>query len=126
MITLKLIEKIKFINSFSFIFSPRPGTRASKLEMIDKNIAKERLTIIQEKLFYNQTQKNKSLENAVVDVLVENKMEKQNKFFGRNKYISPVIFDGIDENIGKIVKVKIETSNQNSLFGSLKKKMKAA
>ena len=124
--TLNLIKKIKFINSFSFIFSPRPGTRASKLEMIDKNIAKERLTIIQEKLFYNQTQKNKSLENAVVDVLVENKMEKQNKFFGRNKYISPVIFDGIDENIGKIVKVKIETSNQNSLFGSLKKKMKAA
>ena len=124
--TLNLIEKIKFINSFSFVFSPRPGTRASKLEMIDKNIAKERLTLIQEKLFYNQIQKNKSLENAVVDVLVENKMEKQNKFFGRNKYISPVIFDGIDENIGKIVKVKIETSNQNSLFGSLKKKMKAA
>ena len=59
-------------------------------------------------------------------MLVENKIEKQNKLFGRNKYISPVFFDGIDENIGKIVKVKIETSNQNSLFGSLKKKMKAA
>ncbi len=124
--TLNLINKIKFINSFSFIFSPRPGTRSSKLEMIDKNTAKERLKLIQEKLFYNQIKKNKSFENTVVDVLVENKMEKQNKFFGRNKYISPVIFDGIDENIGKIVKVKIENSNQNSLFGSLKKKMKAA
>ncbi len=124
--TLNLIKKIKFINSFSFIFSPRPGTRASKLEMIDKKIAKKRLTLIQEKLFYNQIEKNRSLEDSIVDVLVENKMEKQNKLFGRNKYISPVIFDGIDENIGKIVKVKIETSNQNSLFGSLKKKMKAA
>ncbi len=120
--TLNLINKIKFINSFSFIFSPRPGTRSSKLEMIDKNTAKERLKLIQEKLFYNQIKKNKSFENTVVDVLVENKMEKKNKFFGRNKYISPVIFDGIDENIGKIVKVKIENSNQNSLFGSLKKK----
>ena len=124
--TLNLIKKIKFINSFSFIFSPRPGTRASKLEMIDKKIAKKRLTLIQEKLFYNQIEKNKSLEDTIVNVLVENKIEKQNKLFGRNKYISPVIFDGIDENIGKIVKVKIETSNQNSLFGSLKKKMKAA
>ena len=124
--TLNLIKKIKFINSFSFIFSPRPGTRASKLEMIDKKIAKRRLTLIQEKLFYNQIEKNKSLEDTIVNVLVENKIEKQNKLFGRNKYISPVIFDGIDENIGKIVKVKIETSNQNSLFGSLKKKMKAA
>ena len=119
--TLNLIKKIKFINSFSFIFSPRPGTRASKLEMIDKKIAKRRLTLIQEKLFYNQIEKNKSLEDTIVNVLVENKIEKQNKLFGRNKYISPVIFDGIDENIGKIVKVKIETSNQNSLFGSLKK-----
>ena len=124
--TLNLIKKIKFINSFSFIFSPRPGTRASKLEMIDKKIAKKRLTLIQEKLFYNQIEKNKSLEDTIVNVLVENKIEKQNKLFGRNKYISPVIFDGTDENIGKIVKVKIETSNQNSLFGSLKKKMKAA
>ena len=124
--TLDLIKKIKFINSFSFLFSPRPGTKASKLEMVDKKIAKKRLTLIQEKLFYNQIEKNKSLEDTIVDVLVENKIEKQNKFFGRNNYISPVIFDGIDENIGKIVKVKIETSNQNSLFGSLKKKMKAA
>ena len=46
--TFELIKKIKFINSFSFIFSPRPGTKAAKLEMIEKNIAKERLTLIQE------------------------------------------------------------------------------
>ena len=33
-------------------------------------------------------------ENNTINVLVENKMEKQNKLFGRNKYISPVIFNG--------------------------------
>jgi tRNA-2-methylthio-N6-dimethylallyladenosine synthase len=59
-------------------------------------------------------------------VLVENKMEKQNKLFGRNKYISPVIFDGNDSNIGRVVKVKVKNSNQHTLFGSLDKKMKAA
>ena len=124
--TFNLIKKIKFINSFSFIFSPRPGTKASTLEMVDKNLAKERLTLIQEKLFNNQKEKNKSLENSIVDVLVENKMEKQNKLFGRNKYISPVIFDGNENLIGKVVKVKVQTSNQNTLFGLLDKKMEAA
>tara|TARA_Y100001936_G_C16087387_1_gene682852 strand:- start:1800 stop:3134 length:1335 start_codon:yes stop_codon:yes gene_type:complete len=124
--TYDLLQKIKFINSFSFIFSPRPGTKASKLQMIDKNITKERLKLIQEKLFYNQKEINKSMENQFIDVLVENKMEKQNKFFGRNKYISPVIFEGNDSQIGKIVKVKIHTSNQNTLFGSVNKNMKAA
>ncbi len=53
-------------------------------------------------------------------------MEKQNKLFGRNKYISPVIFDGDERHIGKVVKVKIQTSNQNTLFGLLDKKMEAA
>ena len=124
--TFKLIKKIKFINSFSFIFSPRPGTRASKLEMIDKNLAKERLLLIQEELFINQKEKNKSMENEVIEVLVENKMKKQNKLFGRNKYISPVIFDGDESNIGNLVKVKVKNSNQNTLFGLLDEKMKAA
>ena len=124
--TFDLIKEIKFINSFSFIFSPRPGTIASKLDMIDKSIAKERLTLIQEKLFSNQIEINKSMENKIIDVLVENKMEKQNKFFGRNKYITPVIFDGNDNQIGKNIKVKIQTSNQNTLFGSAIKNMKAA
>ncbi len=124
--TYNLIKKIKFINSFSFIFSPRPGTKASNLEMIDENIAKDRLTLVQEKLFNNQIEMNKSLENEIIDVLVENKMKKQNKFFGRNKYISPVIFDGIESYIGKIVKVKIQKSNQNTLFGLVDKNMKAA
>ena len=124
--TYDLIKKIKFINSFSFIFSPRPGTRASTLDMIDRGIVKERLTLIQRELFNNQLEINKSLEKHKIEVLVENKMEKQNKLFGRNKYISPVIFDGNDSYIGKIVKVKVQTSNQNTLFGSLDNRMEAA
>ncbi len=124
--TYNLLKKIKFINSFSFIFSPRPGTIASKFDIIDNNVAKERLTLIQEKLFNNQVEINKSMENDIIDVLVENKMEKQNKFFGRNKYISPVIFDGIESDIGKILKVKIHKSNQNTLFGFVDKNMRAA
>ena len=117
--TLALIYKINFINSFSFIFSPRPGTVASSLPIIDKKESLERLEIIQKKLFENQIKMNKSLENTTINVLVENRMEDKSKLFGRSEYMTSVLFSGNDELIGKIVKVKILNSNKNTLFGEL-------
>ena len=117
--TFELIKKIKFINSYSFIFSPRPGTKAANLKMIDEKVAKERLKIIQEKLFQHQREKNKSLESKYIDVLVENELKDQNKLFARNDYMTSVIFDGSKDLIGKVVPVKIKNSNQNSLFGEI-------
>ena len=126
--TFDLIKKIRFINSYSFIFSPRPGTTASNLELIDEKITKERLKIVQEKLFSHQKEKNKSLENKSINVLVENKIDDQNKLFGRSEHMTSVIFGGDKNLIGKIVSVKIKSSNQNSLFGeiNLKNNFKAA
>ena len=118
--TIKLIKKLKFINSYSFIFSPRPGTAASNLKLIDKKIAKERLKIAQNELFINQSLKNKKSENKVINVLVENKMKNQEKFFGRAEYMTGVIFEGKKDIEGKIVPVLIQSSNQNNLFGKLK------
>ena len=119
--TLNLVKKIKFINSYSFIFSPRPGTKAANLELIDKEISKERLKTIQKYLFEHQTNINKSFENKLVDVLVENKIKSQTKLFGRNKYMNSVIFEGKEDDIGKIVKVKILKTNQSNLFGKTEK-----
>ena len=126
--TIKLIDKIKFINSFSFIFSARPGTTASKLKPIDEQTSKERLVIVQEKLFGYQRLKNKSFENKYVDVLVENEIKGQNKLFGRNIYMNSVIFEGSKNLIGKIVQVRVTRTNQNTLIGELsnKNKFKAA
>ncbi len=124
--TINLVNKIKFINSFSFIFSPRPGTKAAELEITDKDKLKNRLITIQEKLFSNQIELNKSLEGKTLEVLVENKLKNQNKFFGRNKFLNSVIFEGNESHIGKLIKVNIEKSNQNSLFGKVTDEMKAA
>ena len=122
--TMKLIEKINFINSYSFVFSPRPGTVAADCDLVDKKKSKARLEIIQKKLFNNQIKKNKSLEATIVNVLVENRMKDGIKLFGRTEYMTSVIFDGGIENIGKIVQVEISGSNQNSLFGKLKESYK--
>ena len=60
---------------------------------------------------------NKSLENKEVEVLVERKTDNSAKFFGRSEYMTSVIFDANDQDVGKIIKVKINKSNQNTLFG---------
>ena len=66
------------------------------------------------------------MENKIIKVLVENKLTKQNKLFGRNKFLSSVIFEGDQKFIGKIINVKINNSNQNTLFGKIETNMKAA
>ncbi len=125
--TVNLVRKIKFINSFSFIFSPRPGTKAANLKQIDKEIAKERLLKIQEYLFKFQLNMNKFFINKSVDVLVENKMDGQKKLFGRNQFMNSVIFEGNANFVGKNINIKIEQANQNSLFGKIEKNnMRAA
>ena len=82
------------------------------------------MEIIQKKLFENQINKNKSLEGKILNVLVENKMKDGIKLFGRTEYMTSVIFEGNIDCIGKIVQIEIISSNQNSLFGSLKKDYK--
>ena len=115
--TFELIKRIKFINSYSFIFSPRPGTVAADLELIEKKISMERLEIVQNQLFENQASKNRSLENKIINVLVENLADDKTKVFGRSEYMTSVIFNGKEEDIGKIVPVKIQRSNRSTMFG---------
>ena len=117
--TLKLIEEIKFVNSFSFIFSPRPGTIAADLPQMKKEYSLKRLETVQEILFNNQINMNKSLENTIQKVLVENRTEDKTKLFARSEYMTSVLFNGNDDLIGKIVKVKINSSNRNTLFGEV-------
>ena len=115
--TFELIQKIKFINSYSFIFSPRPGTVAADLKLIDKKISMERLEKIQSKLYDNQMHMNKSFEGKTIDVLVENLTDDKSQVFGRSEYMTSVIFNGKKDDIGKIVPVKIIRSNRSTLFG---------
>jgi len=115
--TMDLVKKIEFINSYSFIFSARPGTPTSKLQEIDSDITKNRLKRIQNQLFNLQLNKNKELEKKKIEVLVENKLKNQNSFFGRTRKMTPVIFKSTLCNPGDLIQVEIISSNQNNLFG---------
>ena len=74
-----------------------------------------------------QSENNKNYLQKDCEVLVENKLNKQEKYFGRNKYMTPVIFESDNSQLGDLVNVKIMSFNQKNLFGIHKiKKMKAA
>ncbi len=117
--TLKLLKKVNFINTYSFIYSPRPGTPAAKIKKIDMSISKHRLEIFQKiadgiKLKYRHNLiKQKSL------VLFENRTNSKNEFFGRDEFSNSVIVKSHENIIGKIKEVKITSVNRNTLFGEI-------
>ncbi len=116
--TISLIKKVNFINSFSFIYSPRPGTPASNLEMIDIKTQKKRLIFLQNLLEQIQIKKNNDKIEKVEEVLVENRLKNQTQYFGRTKDLTPVILNNMSDNdIGSLVKVRIDKCDKKSLFG---------
>ena len=121
--TIKLIKEVGFINSYSFIFSPRPGTPAAKNKLNDISINAERLKKVQSILEDLQYKNNRKYLNQNCEVLVENKLEKQKRYFGRTKLMTPVIFDLEKYNPGEIVNLKVSLANQKNLF-SLNKNSK--
>jgi len=115
--TIELIKEVGFINSYSFIFSPRPGTPASNKKMNNLNENKTRLQKLQNLLENLQNKNNSSYLNKYCEILVENKLDKEEKYFGRTKFMTPVIFKSMNCSPGELIKVKITSFNQNNLFG---------
>ena len=116
--TISLIKEVNFVNSFSFIYNPRPGTPASHLKEIDKETQKRRLTILQNLLQDIQIKENEKKVGKIKEVLIENKMKNQPNYFGRINNSTPVIISNASEkDIGKIILVRIKNYNRNTLFG---------
>ncbi|WP_343192043.1 tRNA (N6-isopentenyl adenosine(37)-C2)-methylthiotransferase MiaB [Buchnera aphidicola (Formosaphis micheliae)] len=119
--TLSLVREIKFDTSYSFLYSPRPGTPASKLlDNIQEHEKKQRLYTLQ-KLINQQTEYwNKKILHSTQSVLVEG-ISKKNimKLSGRTDTNKIVHFTGSPKMIGTLVNLKITHYYQNSLKGEL-------
>ena len=124
--SLKLLKEVEFINTFSFIFSPRPGTPAFKMKKVNNSISKERLNIFQKKAEEIKLKYKKSLFNKKTFVLFENKMQNKKEFFGRDEYSNSVIINTSENLKGKIKEVLISGGNQNTLYGEINKNICAA
>ena len=117
--TIQLIKDIKFINSYSFMFSARPGTPAYNLPHIDQKISKDRLIRFQYIADKIKNTYRESLITKTAKVLFENKMKEDNKYFGRDEYFNSVIVESNYDLTGKIMNVRILKVNQNTLYGEV-------
>jgi len=125
--TIELVQKIGFVNSYSFIFSPRPGTPAAAKKLNNLTESAKRLKKLQNILENFQHKNNKKYLQQNCEVLIENKLNNQEKYFGRTKYMTPVIFETDNCKTGELASVKITSFNQKNLFGIYKtNKVKAA
>ena len=122
--TLKLLDKVEYINTYSFLFSARPGTPAAKLLKIDEKVAKERLERFQKKAEEIKMNYRKTLFQKKSSVLFENSMKEKNQFFGRDQFSNSVIVSSNENLIGQIKEVMITKGNRNTLFGELDHKFK--
>ena len=117
--TIKLMDEVKFINSYSFIYSARPGTPAYDLKAIDPKKAKERLIEFQDLAEKIKTRYRENLINKTANVLFENKINNEKKYFGRDEFFNSVIVESDDNLTGKIENVKILKGNHNTLYGEI-------
>ena len=119
--TLDLVEKCKYDNAFTFIFSKREGTPACKLkDDVSLEEKEERLQRLNKAVNKYFLENNKKLEGSVVPVLVEGLSEKNDMFFGytdTNKLINFSVDREIK--VGDIVNVRVTSAKTWSLDGEL-------
>jgi len=114
--TLDLVDKIKYVQSFSFIYSPRPGTTAYNLKNnIEENEKKERLSILQNKLKFYQEKFNKNFVKKPLEVLFNNSLNKKNQSVGYSQYMQLVRINNKRNVQGRIKNIKIKKSFYKSL-----------
>ncbi|MDM8546203.1 tRNA (N6-isopentenyl adenosine(37)-C2)-methylthiotransferase MiaB [Candidatus Venteria ishoeyi] len=117
--TMKLIEDVGFDHSFSFIYSPRPGTPA--VDMVDDvplEVKKSRLSILQTRINAMAGEISRNMLGTQQKVLIERFSKKDPKqLAGRTENNRVVNFDGPAELIGQFVQVKITEALPNSLRG---------
>ncbi|MDD5393910.1 MAG: tRNA (N6-isopentenyl adenosine(37)-C2)-methylthiotransferase MiaB [Thiothrix sp.] len=117
--TMKLIEDIGFDNSFSFIYSQRPGTPAASYpDDVPLEVKKARLQHLQSRILEQTHTISRSMIGTVQRVLVERPARKhENQMAGRTENNRVVNFDGHPRLIGKFVDIRITEAMPNSLRG---------
>ncbi len=117
--TMKFIENVNFAIAYSFMFSSRPGTPASKLKEVDLSTKKARLSALQSLLKEQQKNYNKSFVNCALEILFDRKGRHRNQYIGRSIYNQSVFVNSVSNLIGKILNNKIIRSTDFALEGKL-------
>ncbi|MDP3618710.1 MAG: tRNA (N6-isopentenyl adenosine(37)-C2)-methylthiotransferase MiaB [Ramlibacter sp.] len=118
---MKLIDDIGFDNSFSFIFSPRPGTPAATLHDDTPHAVKlQRLQLVQRTIDASMKRISESRVGTVQRILVEGPSKKDaSEMAGRTECNRMVNFKGPERLIGQLIDVRITSTGTYSLRGEV-------
>ncbi|CEK10935.1 tRNA (N6-isopentenyl adenosine(37)-C2)-methylthiotransferase MiaB [Legionella hackeliae] len=119
--TMDLVHEIGFDTSFSFIYSPRPGTPAANLaDETPMEVKKQRLQILQNRLLLQASHYSQSMVGSIQRILVTGNSKKNaQQLAGRTECNRVVNFDGPPSLIGQFVNVHINEALPNSLRGRI-------
>ncbi len=118
-LTMKLIEELRFDQSFSFIYSPRPGTPAAALaDPVPLAVKKERLAVLQRRIDAFAAEYLESRVGTTLEVLVEGRSRRNPlDLTGRTSCNKTVNFAGPAEWIGRLVPVTVTQALAHTLRG---------
>lgn len=119
--TMNMVQEMDYDTSFSFIYSPRPGTPAANLvDNTPMEVKKQRLQILQNRLNLQAQKHSQSLIGTIQNVLVTGPAKKNpNQWAARTECNRVVNFDGPTHLKGQMVNIQINESLPNSLRGRL-------
>lgn len=121
MATLDLISQVGFDHSYSFIYSPRPGTPAARLhDNVSLHEKKQRLKILQDRINQQATEISFNMVGTTQRILIVSESKKAaDQISGRTENNRVVNIDGSHDLIGKFVDVRITEALPNSLRGTI-------
>jgi len=118
--TIRLVDEIGFASSYSFKYSPRPGTPAADIDaQVPREVMDERLYRLQERIEHHRQAFNATMVGRTVEVLLERAGRYPGQLAGKSPYLQAVQIESTANQIGDIVRVVIEKTSTNSLFGRL-------
>jgi tRNA-2-methylthio-N6-dimethylallyladenosine synthase len=118
--SLNLIEAVGFASSFSFKYSPRPGTPGADLaDQVDDETKSRRLHRLQEALERQKQEFNRKMVGRIVEVLFEKPGRHAGQIAGKTPFLQAVQVEGEVRHIGEVLPVEIIAVGPNSLFGRL-------
>lgn len=124
--TIRLIEDVGFAGSFSFKYSPRPGTPASDMDdQVPEDVKTQRLRELQELVDRQLAAFSRNCIGRTLDVLFEKIGRFPGQIVGKSPYLQPVQVMAPPSLIGTIAPVRMDDTGSYSLFGTLEASLAA-
>lgn len=120
--TMALVERVGYASSFSFKYSPRPGTPASLMKnQIPEKVKTERLMKLQALLLSQQKAFNQATVGKTLEVLLTEQGKEKGQLIGYSPYLQGTVVKSPKKMLGQIVRVKITEATATALKGKIVK-----